>query len=63
MGNINLEFLPLGSTFIVLGIALSATTDRLIGYSFIGAGVLLAAINAIWSKRVARKRKSESAGG
>ena len=53
----------LGSTFVVLGAALSATTDRLIGYSFIGAGVLLAVINAIWSKRVARKRKSESAGG
>jgi len=53
----------LGSTFVVLGAALSATTDRFVGYSFIGAGVLLAAINAIWSKRVARKRKPESAGG
>ena len=55
--------MPLASTFVVLGAALSATTDRLLGYSFIGAGVLLAVINAIWSKRAARKRKPESAGG
>ena len=39
----------LGSTFVVLGIVFG--TDRLIGYSFIGAGVLLAIIGAIKSRK------------
>ena len=43
------EFLTLGSSFIVLGIVFG--TDRLIGYSFIGAGVLISIISAIKSRR------------
>ena len=35
----------LGSTFVVLGIVFG--TDRLIGYSFIGVGVLLSVIGAM----------------
>ncbi|MFX0210677.1 MAG: hypothetical protein ACFFDT_32150 [Candidatus Hodarchaeota archaeon] len=46
-----------GSTFVVLGIVFS--TDRLIGYSFIGAGVLLSIIGAIKSRR---KRQRSSLG-
>ncbi|MGD8505391.1 MAG: hypothetical protein PVF15_01850 [Candidatus Bathyarchaeota archaeon] len=42
-------FVALGSTFIVLGIVFG--TDRLIGYSFIGAGVLLSIVGAIKSRR------------
>lgn len=41
--------ITLGSTFVVLGIVFS--TDRLIGYSFIGVGVLLSIIGAIKSRR------------
>ena len=41
--------MTLGSSFVVLGIVFS--TDRLIGYSFIGAGVLLSIIGAIKSRR------------
>ena len=43
--------MTLGSTFVVLGITLGTTTDRLIGYSFIGTGVLLSIISAIKSRR------------
>jgi hypothetical protein len=42
----------LGSTMIVLGIVFGA--DRLIGYSFIGAGVLLSVGSAIWQRRQSR---------
>ena len=41
----------LGSTFVVLGIALGATTDRFVGYSFVGAGVVLSIVGAIRSRR------------
>jgi len=37
--------LPLGITFVVLGIIFG--DDRLVGYSFIGVGVLLSIINAV----------------
>jgi hypothetical protein len=42
-------FVALGSTFVVLGIVFG--TDRLIGYSFIGAGLLLSVIGAIKSRK------------
>ncbi|UCH32109.1 MAG: hypothetical protein JSV05_01585 [Candidatus Bathyarchaeota archaeon] len=48
---------PFGSTFVVLGIALG--TDRLIGYSFIGTGVLLSVIGAIMSRRKVQKKLTE----
>jgi hypothetical protein len=37
--------LPLGITFVVLGIIFG--DDRLVGYSFIGVGVLLSIISAV----------------
>jgi len=43
------EFAALGGTLVILGIVFGE--DRLIGYSFIGAGVLLAIISIIRSKR------------
>lgn len=46
----------LGSGLIVLGIVFG--TDRLIGYSFIGAGVLLEIISVIKAKKKAKKVKS-----
>ena len=48
------NFLTLGSSLIVLGIVFG--TDRLIGYSFIGAGVLLSLISAIKSKKKIKKQ-------
>jgi hypothetical protein len=42
-------YMTLGSTLVVLGIVFSQ--DQLIGYSFIGAGVLLSIISAIKLKR------------
>ncbi len=45
----NHELMTLGSSLVVLGIVFG--TDRLIGYSFIGAGVLLSIISAIKSRR------------
>jgi len=47
----------LGSTFVVLGIVFG--TDRLIGYSFIGAGVLLSVIGAIKSRRKEQRSSME----
>ncbi len=44
------EFITLGSTLVVLGIIFGAT-DRLIGYSFIGAGVLLSIVSAFKLRR------------
>ena len=41
----------LASTFVVLGIVLGSTTNRLIGYSFIGVGVLISIISWIKSKK------------
>ena len=40
------EFMTLGSTLVVLGI-IFGNTDRVIGYSFIGVGVLLSIVSAI----------------
>jgi len=45
----NQELMTLGGSLVVLGIVFG--TDRLIGYSFIGTGVLLSIISAINSKR------------
>ena len=49
---ISQKLTPLGGSLVVLGIVFG--TDRLISYSFIGAGVLLSIISAI----KARKEKS-----
>lgn len=51
------EFTPLAATLIVLGIVFGS--DRLVGYSFIGAGVLLSIISVIKSRKAAivRNRK------
>ena len=43
------ELMALGSSLVVLGIVFG--TDRLISYSFMGAGVLLSIISAIKSRR------------
>jgi len=50
------ELTTLGSTLVVLGIIFGE--DRLIGYSFIGAGVLLSVISVIKTKRQLKKAKS-----
>ena len=50
----NLEFATLGSILVMLGIVFGE--DRLIGYSFIGAGVLLSIVSALKS----RKSKTQS---
>jgi hypothetical protein len=55
------EFMTLGSTLVILGIIFGAT-DRLIGYSFIGAGVLLSIISAFKSRRK-KMTQSHRAGG
>jgi NADH:ubiquinone oxidoreductase subunit 6 (subunit J) len=49
------EFIALGSALVVLGIVFSE--DWLIGYSFIGAGVLLSIISAI---RLGRKPRTQN---
>ena len=48
------ELVTLGSTLVVLGIVYG--TDRLISYSFIGAGVLLSIIDWIKSKKEINKK-------
>jgi hypothetical protein len=50
------EFTTLGGTLVILGIIFGE--DRLIGYSFIGAGVLLSIISMIKSRRNVRDAKS-----
>jgi hypothetical protein len=45
----NHELMTLGSSLVVLGIVFG--TDRLISYSFVGAGVLLSMIGAIKSRK------------
>ena len=50
------EFTTLGSALVILGIIFGE--DRLIGYSFIGAGVLLSIISIIKSRRNVRAAKS-----
>ena len=52
------ELMALGSTLVVLGIIFGAT-DRLIGYSFIGAGVLLSIVSAI---KLGRELRTQSHG-
>ncbi len=44
------ELITLGSTLVVLGIVFG-NGDRLIGYSFIGAGVLLSIVSAFKLRR------------
>jgi hypothetical protein len=46
---VNQELMTLGSSLVVLGIVFGM--DRLIGYSFTGAGVLLSIISVIKSRR------------
>ena len=52
-----LMLMTLGSSLVVLGIVFG--TDRLIGYSFIGAGVLLSIIGAIKSRRKEQRSSME----
>jgi len=49
-------FMTLGSSLVVLGIVFG--TDRLISYSFFGAGMLLSIISAIKARKQAKKKKS-----
>jgi hypothetical protein len=49
------EFATLGSTLVILGIVFGE--DRLIGYSFIGAGILLSVISVI---KLGRKEQRSS---
>ena len=49
--NSNQGLVTLGSTFVVLGIVFSTTTNRIIGYSLIGVGVALSIISGIKSRR------------
>ena len=51
------ELTPLAATFIVLGIVFGS--DRLVGYSFIGAGVLLSIISVIKSRRKEQRSSAE----
>jgi hypothetical protein len=51
------ELMTFGNMLVVLGIVFG--TERLIGYSFIGAGVLLAIISTIRSKKKAKEKKSQ----
>ena len=55
----NLEFATVGSILVMLGIVFGE--DRLIGYSFIGAGVLLSIVTVLKSRK--SKTKSRGTGG
>jgi hypothetical protein len=46
------ELTTLGSTLVILGITFGS--DRLIGYSFIGAGMLLSIVTIIKAKKERR---------
>ena len=48
------EYMTLGSTLVILGIIFSQ--EQLIGYSFIGAGVLLSIVSIIKSKGKPKKQ-------
>jgi hypothetical protein len=50
------EIITLGSTLVILGIIFSE--DRLIGYSFIGAGALLSIISTIKSRKAVEAKSS-----
>ncbi len=52
------ELMTLGSSLVVLGIMFG--TDRLIGYSFIGAGVLLSIVSVIKSRRKEQRSSLET---
>ena len=54
------EFIALGSALVVLGIVFSE--DWLIGYSFIGAGVLLSIISGFKLRRKMRTHSHRSGG-
>ena len=51
------EFTTLGSTLVILGIVFGE--DRLIGYSFIGVGILLSVISVIKSRRKEQRSSME----
>jgi hypothetical protein len=50
------KIITLGSTLVVLGIIFGE--DRLIGYSFIGAGALLSIISAVKSRKAGEAKSS-----
>jgi hypothetical protein len=58
MGMKSQELTTLGGTLVILGIIFGE--DRLIGYSFIGAGVLLSVISLITR---GKKEEASSMGG
>ena len=53
------EFFALGSALVVLGIVFG-NEDRLIGYSFIGAGALLSIISGFKLRRKMRTQSHRS---
>jgi hypothetical protein len=53
-------FMTLGSALIVLGIVFSQ--EQLLGYSFIGAGVLVSAIGGFKLRRKMRTQSQRSGG-
>ena len=55
------EFMTLGSVLVVLGIVFG-NEDLLIGYSFIGAGVLLSTISGFKLRRKTRAQNLGSGG-
>ncbi len=54
------EFMTLGSTLVVLGIVFGE--DRLIGYSFIGAGVFLSIVSTFKLRRKPRTQNQRTGG-
>jgi hypothetical protein len=54
------KIITLGSTLVVLGIVFGE--DRLIGYSFIGAGVLLSIISVFKLRRNLRTQSHRTGG-
>ncbi len=54
------EFMTLGSVLIVLGIVFSQ--EQLLGYSFIGAGVLISVIGGFQLRRKMRTQSHRSGG-
>ncbi len=54
------EFMTLGSVLIVLGIVFSQ--EQLLGYSFIGAGVLISVIGGFKLRRKMRTQSHRSGG-
>ena len=55
------EFMTIGSTLVVLGI-IFGNEDWLIGYSFIGAGVLLSIVSAFELRRKLRMQSQRTGG-